>query len=1177
MIEVSYSNQTSELVKDLANNLQGIGFYQQLIPIHIIVPNHNIEMWLKMEIASINGICSNIRFLTLESFWATLLPLKNNYQMLSRDKLQLIIIKLLLEIDSKPNSSNNPWSLVKNWLTPQKNNKSNNKLNNKRIFQLSGEIAALFWEYGLSRRSMVKTWESTESTVDHLTKLNFLWQKELWAEIFGEDGLLEQTKLDSGINWLLPGDLMDKTDLKELILPTDLHIFTLSSISSTFQNLFNHIADKTNLFFYNLNPSLEFWEDMDSRKRVVKKTTSLYENTKLEDSFENPFLSLWGKQGKETVKFLNILTNWDYKDLFLESVSPSSSLLQQIQKDILHRKVTHTSKPQFTSCNSIEIVGAPSMVRETEIIANKIITAMNSNHQLKFSDIAIIISDQENHDHYVAHLKAAFSHIGKIPATFIDRSNETTNRVIYALHLLFSLPEKYSPTALIELLNHPLFSLNHKIMNSDALNSILPYLPFDSPLWQNEDSNDNFHVDWETKIGNIALGLFSTGKPSNMESLITTHPNGNYAPLEVSNDNIDFYSNIIKTLRSIQNDFNYIIKSKLTIKEWSSLLTGFIESYINPKDKSDKTLIKKVMVYLKTLNNFDISSTVGENKFEYGIINGFIEKYLNSLKKGKGLYSKSGVTVSTLLPIRAIPFKYVYIMGLGEGRFPTRETPSIIDLRNIKRESGDLSNKERDNYLFLERLITTKNQIVLSYVSINNETGDILEPSSLINDFGENIMSFYLNREIKDGESSRDYLINGNLLHIEPTDRFDIRYFKNLLNNKDKQRFYFTNSFSLPTLKEAFSYYYPLDILDGDNDLKIRNILGITSSGILSKEKERKFSSLSNITHFLMNPLQGWAVEKLGNQEDIFEIDSSKTPLFNYFKTIRTMFLKEVFYDVLLNPHNISTLKDHITSLYLKRKKSLEIKGEFPSSPLGYSVEKKDLKLLNKLVKSYLSSWKKTGMTNSDETSCFHRYDVGHSNNSMPSKSIPHSYKLSQGEVFLSGVMEPFHFDNSTIVSVLGGGSIEKTILNCWIQSIILSSKGMGFKSQDFFVIIINDKTNKLFKFKTVNQFQAQNYLEKVLNYQFLQTHEYSLPLEKLIEVYNNNNNNKESELKSKIKEFMDSGKYLSREHKFPIEWSNQYPPPNNPLKLAVDFFQVSEEINFLQEISDQNKKKSKK
>ena len=64
--------------------------------------------------------------------------------------------------------------------------------------------------------------------------------------------------------------------------------------------------------------------------------------------------------------------------------------------------------------------------------------------------------------------------------------------------------------------------------------------------------------------------------------------------------------------------------------------------------------------------------------------------------------------MSSLLPMRAVPFRAVFVLGLGEGEFPAREREDPLDLRRARRVPGDVSPAERDRYLFLEALLSAR-------------------------------------------------------------------------------------------------------------------------------------------------------------------------------------------------------------------------------------------------------------------------------------------------------------------------------------------------------------------------------------------------------------------------------------------------------------------------------------
>src|SRR5439155_2939343 len=111
---------------------------------------------------------------------------------------------------------------------------------------------------------------------------------------------------------------------------------------------------------------------------------------------------------------------------------------------------------------------------------------------------------------------------------------------------------------------------------------------------------------------------------------------------------------------------------------------------------------------------------------------------------GRGQYLAQGVTVASFVPMRAIPFRAVFVLGLGHGQFPSGPRRGQLDLREVRRAPGDVSPREQDLYLFLETLLCARERLVLSYVARDELTGETLPPSSVLLELREILAEGYL-------------------------------------------------------------------------------------------------------------------------------------------------------------------------------------------------------------------------------------------------------------------------------------------------------------------------------------------------------------------------------------------------------------------------------------------------
>jgi hypothetical protein len=131
------------------------------------------------------------------------------------------------------------------------------------------------------------------------------------------------------------------------------------------------------------------------------------------------------------------------------------------------------------------------------------------------------------------------------------------------------------------------------------------------------------------------------------------------------------------------------------------------------------------------------------SKLDIELIKEFIKSSLSSISGGYGDYLTGGVTISGLQPMRPIPFKIVYVLGMEEGSFPGKAESSSLDLRLVKRRIGDISQPERNCYIFLEMLLSTRDKLYISYISKDLQKDRILQPCSVVNQLRR-----YVEREI---------------------------------------------------------------------------------------------------------------------------------------------------------------------------------------------------------------------------------------------------------------------------------------------------------------------------------------------------------------------------------------------------------------------------------------------
>jgi len=96
-----------------------------------------------------------------------------------------------------------------------------------------------------------------------------------------------------------------------------------------------------------------------------------------------------------------------------------------------------------------------------------------------------------------------------------------------------------------------------------------------------------------------------------------------------------------------------------------------------------------------------------------------------------------GVTFCELVPLRAIPFRVVAILGLADGAFPRGGPASGFDLAARQPRAGDRDPRSDDRYLFLEAILSARERLILSVPGRDLRDGSDLPPSIVVSELLE--------------------------------------------------------------------------------------------------------------------------------------------------------------------------------------------------------------------------------------------------------------------------------------------------------------------------------------------------------------------------------------------------------------------------------------------------------
>jgi exodeoxyribonuclease V gamma subunit len=92
------------------------------------------------------------------------------------------------------------------------------------------------------------------------------------------------------------------------------------------------------------------------------------------------------------------------------------------------------------------------------------------------------------------------------------------------------------------------------------------------------------------------------------------------------------------------------------------------------------------------------------------------------------------VNFCTMMPMRAIPFKVVCLLGMNDGQYPRSRPAPDFDLMSVPGlyRPGDRSRREDDRYFFLEAVLSARNLLYISYIGRSVRDNSERMPSVLV-------------------------------------------------------------------------------------------------------------------------------------------------------------------------------------------------------------------------------------------------------------------------------------------------------------------------------------------------------------------------------------------------------------------------------------------------------------
>jgi exodeoxyribonuclease V gamma subunit len=976
-LRLHYSNRTERLLEALIENLEaakarpGASLFDAAT---VIVPNPQTATYLQFGIARATGIASNLRMPFLRAFLEEVITgCRPDIRIVSGKLLQGLLLTLISDESLLREGDFEP---LRAYLLAGGREADAVDL---RRWQLSGRIAHLFEEYGYSRPEMLEAWERDRAAESGPEQ----WQKRLWRELWTPKGLIARRAKLAEETWAtMPAAFrsLSEQDLSRVLAP-EIHVFGISSMARAFHEILASLARTAEVRVYTINPCPEFREDApaslgDKRRRFPDRAQSP-DPARLageEDPFaltleaETPALRLWGRPGRENVRLLHAATECETVPSFDELPERESSLLRQIQRDIFARepeRSTPVRGSNFDGDRSLAVFACPGIRREIETIAAQIWALVEEDGEkaaakgrapLRFNDIAVILPAGELAT-YQAHTASVFSETWAIPYNLVDLPLSAESRLVEAAQLLLALPfGRFTRQDVLRVATHPCVIGRFADADPDEWTDWSDRLGIFHGADHEEHCGTYIERDlcnWDQGVKRLALGAFMAGGDSGDERVYEAQGQS-YRPRETPAGSLASVAGFAALVRSLIEDARFCRGRSLAPADWIRFLQDLFQACLVPRSEEDERARMRCLAAVQSIEELGL----GDRKVGYRIPYELVTGALSSQSGQKGQYLADGVVVSSFLPMRAIPFRVIFVAGLGEGRFPAPDPRDPLDLRHARRFAGDVSPRERDKAMFLETLLCARDTLFLSYVARDALTGDEISPSSVIREMRHFLEHGYLGaggfeRLRRRAPLRRDEEPALVLDHLAPS-AFAEKQARALGGNLREH----LGRQPVPDLAVLWKSLAREtgELLSSRLALALPEAPAVAERGEAAPV-ERIALSISSLRKFLECALQGSASAFLNLREDGEEEDilSREDEPLETEVVVRAVFLRSVFVEAIAKQRNGTgeSPEDAFARAYDRQAALMELESRLPTGPFAAAEREKHLRILRDWWEGY--------------------------------------------------------------------------------------------------------------------------------------------------------------------------------------------------------------------------------
>ncbi|MCP5270809.1 MAG: exodeoxyribonuclease V subunit gamma [Burkholderiaceae bacterium] len=721
-----------------------------------LVQSHGMGEWVKIALAQQQGICAATRVeLPARFFWRAW-----------RAVLGRAAVPAALPLDELPLT----WRLMQSlpgWaaddpvFAPVAGFLGRTHDPARRL-QLAQRLADLFDQYQVYRPDWLDAWASGHDRLgSRPVPDDQRWQPALWRRLVAglPPGTVEATRgrLQARFTAALarggpfPG------------LPPRVVLFGSTHLPHGVLQMLEALAQQVQVLMAVPDPCRYHWADIvdgrelqrAARRRALRDGRDLATVPLAQmHAHGHPLLAAWGRQARDFVRALDAFEGADQR-VELYDDAPATTMLARVQAAIRDlqplAEADHT--PPADDDRSIVFHVAHGPQREVEILHDQLLRLLAhppGGTPLAPRDIVVMVPDIET---FAPAIRAVFGQHGRgdarhIPWGLTDRPDRGHAPLLVALEWVLGLPQQRAGASeLLGLLEVPAVARRFGLDAAD-----LPTLA----AWV-----DGAGIRWGLDAAQRdQLGLGAAGEANTaafgLRRMLLGYAAGDgpaFGDIEPYAEVVGLEAGLAGTLAALLDVLGAWWREAArpaTPEAWAARCRRLLPALFEAADDGDPALIAALDQALT--HWLQATEAAGfDAELPLPVLR---EAWLGALDAPGGgqRFRAGGVTFCTLLPLRAIPFEVVCLLGMNDGDYPRRAPRNDFDLMALPGQArpGDRSRRDDDRQLMLDALLSARQVLYVSWTGRSVRDNQALPPSVLVAQLRDHLAAVWGNEVVEE-------------------------------------------------------------------------------------------------------------------------------------------------------------------------------------------------------------------------------------------------------------------------------------------------------------------------------------------------------------------------------------------------------------------------------------------